>query len=720
MSNSYTGRRLVTPQIASVQPSNSGQYIASSVDAFMQSVGKDIIKQSGENYGFKIRNQMTDNINKISTQNQDNLELFQSSLTKYREDLLSSIQKDPQSRLFVDPREISAEFDVIAAPNVKRIYERHKTALDNDVESTVLSTIDISRNSMLSLAPSIYVDGSSEEDINRQMAINIINQQEGEFSDNPADRGGPTKFGITQETLKSLATGVDDISQITKSMASDIIVDNFLIKPGINKLPLSIKAQMLDMSVNHGPENAIKIMQRSMGLKETGKLDQQTLDAAASIDPNQLLDSRIKFYENIVKNDKTQEQFLNGWKNRAINAASMQARAPDDIAFTSAQAIQTHMANIARSLEATKSDGTPIFTPKQKQTQIAATRDSLFQVAAKSWIDRQPNKLAAFSQWKEGGVKIAFPDNEGNIMNMNIREAMSAEVRQKVDADFMRAIKDDFFIQNQIEAREEKEQSIRNKELRNEIIVRIQKGEDMSRFVDAARSDLDPDDYIDLRKMSLSSDPITNADVYGSLLTKAYNGEDVSAQARRARFNDRTLSNDKYSELMSISKEGTGQTQDAIEEARKYLVSNLPQGRENSMEVSQAMSEFQENIDIFREKNGRFPTRTEAMEEANSLLPRWTDTMFKKNIATLPRPMKLPENMRDSKVLKEIDIPTMEAIRKDTQKEFLERYNGDAEAVAKDPYYIREMKTIDNWIVAISQRIEREKAIAERKSRMER
>jgi lysozyme family protein len=64
--------------------------------------------------------------------------------------------------------------------------------------------------------------------------IHDVIRREGGFVDHPADRGGPTKFGITQKTL-SRALGrqatTEDVRRLTREIAAEIYRRTYYTNP---------------------------------------------------------------------------------------------------------------------------------------------------------------------------------------------------------------------------------------------------------------------------------------------------------------------------------------------------------------------------------------------------------------------------------------------------------------------------------------------------------
>jgi lysozyme family protein len=161
--------------------------------------------------------------------------------------------------------------------------------------------------------------------------LDEIIDTEGGFVNNPIDRGGPTKYGITLRTLQSYKKGstINDLKNIDTYLAKDIYYGEYLVMPRINELPEFIHHIMLDMSINHGARNAVKILQKSLRrygyvTKPDGIIGSKTInltiEACNNLKNNILVTlvyTRNNFYKNIVINDRSQKIFLKGWLNRS-------------------------------------------------------------------------------------------------------------------------------------------------------------------------------------------------------------------------------------------------------------------------------------------------------------------------------------------------------------------------------------------------------------------
>lgn len=166
-----------------------------------------------------------------------------------------------------------------------------------------------------------------------EQLITDVLKKEGGYVDHPADRGGPTKFGITQATLSRFlekAATVEEVKALDIATAHDIYELRYYRAPRIDKLPDAIQPFVFDCAVNHGPRRAIRFVQRVCNdagfgpLAEDGQMGPKTKAVANSCYETlqdwmlvALVQERQMFYGNIVAHDESQRVFLKGWLARA-------------------------------------------------------------------------------------------------------------------------------------------------------------------------------------------------------------------------------------------------------------------------------------------------------------------------------------------------------------------------------------------------------------------
>src|SRR5687768_10037499 len=90
-----------------------------------------------------------------------------------------------------------------------------------------------------------------------------------EFTDHPADKGGPTKYGVTQDALASYLgrpVSVMEVATLTLTVAREVYRHEFIVRPGFASLDEPLRTQMVDFGVHSHPRTAIKHLQRALGV----------------------------------------------------------------------------------------------------------------------------------------------------------------------------------------------------------------------------------------------------------------------------------------------------------------------------------------------------------------------------------------------------------------------------------------------------------------------
>ena len=156
-----------------------------------------------------------------------------------------------------------------------------------------------------------------------KQAITRIIELEGGYVNDPNDKGGETKFGITKRWYPNL-----DIASLTRDDATRIYYQDYWLENQCDKLPTALAFILFDTAVNQGPVFAVTTLQNSLGVKADGIIGSQTLNAAYRVitdTPNVAISfthQRLQRYASLAQNDPTQVKFIKGWINRAMEALS--------------------------------------------------------------------------------------------------------------------------------------------------------------------------------------------------------------------------------------------------------------------------------------------------------------------------------------------------------------------------------------------------------------
>lgn len=161
--------------------------------------------------------------------------------------------------------------------------------------------------------------------------IDRLLDREGGYVNHAADRGGPTKFGITQATLsawRGTPVTAFQVQVLSTDEARAIYRDRYFIRPGFGAIEdPELQELVFDFAVNSGPGAAARALQtalRDMGLYKGaidggfGPLSQAALKACTNI-PELYYRTKCERYElflRFIGRDPAQSVFATGWSNR--------------------------------------------------------------------------------------------------------------------------------------------------------------------------------------------------------------------------------------------------------------------------------------------------------------------------------------------------------------------------------------------------------------------
>ena len=148
---------------------------------------------------------------------------------------------------------------------------------------------------------------------------------EGGYSNDKADKGGKTKYGIIEvEARKYGYKG--DMKDLTKDIAKDIYKNKYYLSNNLDKIKdKRVALSIADWTINSGNWGTKKAQQTVNILKGDvlvvdGVLGEKSIQAINSINPemflNQYHELQRKFYKAIVDHNASQIVFLKGWLNR--------------------------------------------------------------------------------------------------------------------------------------------------------------------------------------------------------------------------------------------------------------------------------------------------------------------------------------------------------------------------------------------------------------------
>ncbi len=150
-------------------------------------------------------------------------------------------------------------------------------------------------------------------------AIPKVMANEGGLSNNPADPGGETKYGISHASYPNV-----DIANLTLAGAEAIIKASYWRFDNVDSQEVATK--LLDMAVNLGLGRAVYLLQ--LGLKELGATlmpdGEWGTETLASLNGSseqdvirELCTEQQSYYVELVAKRPELYQFLKGWLHRA-------------------------------------------------------------------------------------------------------------------------------------------------------------------------------------------------------------------------------------------------------------------------------------------------------------------------------------------------------------------------------------------------------------------
>lgn len=161
-----------------------------------------------------------------------------------------------------------------------------------------------------------------------QICLSHILQFEGGYVNDPQDKGGATKYGITEavDDAYDKEHGIPDhpVYDIPIKEVEDIYKEKYWDKCRCFDIPSPLDLVVFDSAVQHGTSRASKWLQHCVGTFPDGIIGDKTIYALhGKVLNNRLqeiienyINGRIAFYAQIIVNDPTQKKFSKGWKNR--------------------------------------------------------------------------------------------------------------------------------------------------------------------------------------------------------------------------------------------------------------------------------------------------------------------------------------------------------------------------------------------------------------------
>ena len=168
---------------------------------------------------------------------------------------------------------------------------------------------------------------------NFDTALALTLRWEGGYSDNPADPGGATNFGVTRATLAQVRgrkVSKAEVRALTKAEAATIYRQLFWDRIGADALPNGLDCAAFDCAVNSGPTRALGYLRRIADTAQVAEGEAALASVQAARSPVAMIkaftQARLAFLERL----KTFRIFGRGWRARvlAVEAAALALASP--------------------------------------------------------------------------------------------------------------------------------------------------------------------------------------------------------------------------------------------------------------------------------------------------------------------------------------------------------------------------------------------------------
>ena len=142
-------------------------------------------------------------------------------------------------------------------------------------------------------------------------AFDLLMINEGGYVNNPHDKGGVTKYGISKKAYPN-----EDIENLTLDRAKEIYYRDYWTRCKCDNLPDSLSIAVFDFAVNSGIKTAIKKLQIALGITADGIIGNQTVGACNRLPVKRVLDDYMDLRLDYLMSLKSWKHFGNGWGKR--------------------------------------------------------------------------------------------------------------------------------------------------------------------------------------------------------------------------------------------------------------------------------------------------------------------------------------------------------------------------------------------------------------------
>ena len=160
-------------------------------------------------------------------------------------------------------------------------------------------------------------------DFNKAIDKTLAHEGGAKFTDDPTDRGGATKYGISQRAYPNV-----DIRNLTEQQARDIYKRDYWDRIRADEMTSqAIAENIFDTAVNMGVRTASRLAQVALDIEPAdGIIGSQSLKTINAADESSFIANytiaKIARYTYICNRNKSQKKYLLGWINRALGGVA--------------------------------------------------------------------------------------------------------------------------------------------------------------------------------------------------------------------------------------------------------------------------------------------------------------------------------------------------------------------------------------------------------------
>lgn len=151
--------------------------------------------------------------------------------------------------------------------------------------------------------------------MNFERAYDRLLGHEKGYSNHPADKGGPTNWGVTQKVARAHGY-LGDMRDYPQALAHAVYRTDYWAPCQADALPEAVRYDVFDGAVNSGVGQSVRWLQRAAGVPADGALGPVTLKALGAL-PGAVLAARYNGHRLMfMANLDNWDAFSEGWAKR--------------------------------------------------------------------------------------------------------------------------------------------------------------------------------------------------------------------------------------------------------------------------------------------------------------------------------------------------------------------------------------------------------------------